>query len=322
MSSAAPDRRSHGETGEGPRLAGLRPTLALRHRVLQAIRQFFTSRDYLEVETPVLLPTPALELHIDAVAAGNGYLRTSPEFHMKRLLAAGYERLFQVGPCFRGGERGDRHHPEYTMLEWYRVGADYRSLLEETRDLLLHVGGQAVGSTRVRYLGTSLDLSAPWWIRTVSEVFREWAGWDPRDRFAADRFDLDLVEIVEPQLPRDRAAVLIDYPIEAGAFARSSPVDARVAERWELYLGGLEIANTYSELTDPAGYRARLETIANERRRLGKDLYAVDRRFLEALQPSLPACAGSALGVDRLVMVLAGAESLDDVLPFREEPGG
>ena len=303
-------------TPEPRRLAALRPSLALRARTIQAIRRFFVRRGFLEVETPVRLAAPALERYIDAEPSGAGFLRTSPELHMKRLLSAGYERLFQLGPCFRKGERGEKHHPEYTMLEWYRAGADYRGILRDTKSLLRSVARRVLGSTR---LPSGTELAGGWEQLTVSRAYRLHAGWDPVKSYDADRFDLDLVEKVEPALPRDRPVVLIDYPAEAAALARRKPGRPRIAERWELYVAGLELANAYSELTDPAEQRARFEACAAARAAEGRAVYPLDEEFLSALE-HLPPCGGIALGVDRLVMLLTGAASLDGVIAFKEKP--
>ncbi len=301
-----------------PDLARFRPVLDLRARVRRAIRGFFEARGFLEVETPVRLPAPALELHIDAIPAGAAWLRTSPELHMKRLLAAGCDRLVQLGPCFRDGERGDRHHPEFTLLEWYRARADYRDLLGDAKVLLADAARAALGRTEFEYRGTRIELMPVWEVLTVREAFRAFAGWDPVASFDPARFDEDLVLKVEPNLPTDRPVVLMDYPVAAAALARRKPDDPRVAERWELYVGGLELANAFSELTDPVEQRARFEACAAERRALGRPVYPLDEPFLAALEAGLPPSAGIALGVDRLVMLLAGAASLDEVLPFRE----
>ena len=276
--------------------------LKIRSDITFAIRGFFHARGYLEVETPVRIPAPALETHIDAEPAGEWFLRTSPELHMKRMLAAGYKKIFQIGPCFRRGERGDRHHPEYTMLEWYRTGTDYMGILDETRDLLACVG------------------IAPdhWLVISVSDAFKHHAGWDPAQHFDADRFDLDLVEKVEPALPHDRPVVLIDYPIAAAAFARAKQDAPHLAERWELYLKGVEIANAYSELTDAREQEKRFHAAAQARAKTGKPVYPIDQAFMAAIKKGLPECGGIALGIDRLIMVLAGGSSLDDVIAFRE----
>ena len=299
-------------------LRRLQPALALRSRMLQSLRQYFHQQNFLEIETPVRIPAPALELHIDAEPAGDYFLRTSPELHMKRLLAAGCERIFQIGPCFRRNERGPRHHPEYTMLEWYRTPADYNDILADTRALIVSVAREVLGTTELTYQGQKVSLGADWLRLTVSEAFRKWAGWDPAEAFDADRFDLDLVEKVEPGLPRNVPVVLSDYPAEAAALARRKKDHPRVAERWELFIAGMELANAYSELTDAVEQRARFEECAAQRRALGKEVYPVDPAFIEALKSGLPPSGGIALGVDRLAMLLADEPSLDGVMAFRE----
>jgi elongation factor P--(R)-beta-lysine ligase len=300
------------------RLTADKDTLAIRSRTLRFVREFFAARDFLEVETPIRLPTPALELHIDAEPSGDAFLRTSPELHLKRLLAAGHERLFEMGPCFRRGERGRRHNPEYTMLEWYRSNADYGDVLADCRELLRAVALQTTGSTRLAFAGCTVDLQGEWHQVTVREVFLDAAGWDPVEGYDADRFDLDMVNKVEPALPTDRPVVLLDYPVEAAALARCRPDDPPVAERWELYVAGLELANAYSELTDAAEQRRRFEECAACRRDARRDVYPLDEPFLDALRSGMPPCGGAALGVDRLVMVLTGAESIEQVRAFSE----
>jgi lysyl-tRNA synthetase class 2 len=291
--------------------------LQLRSRVLQAIRRWFTDHDFVEVETPVRLAAPALELYINAEPAGERFLRTSPELHMKRLMAAGAQRIFQMGPCFRRGERGSRHNPEYTMLEWYRADAGYADVLLDTKMLLLAVAREVKGTTDLTYQGRPLAL-APFWERlTVAEAFLRWAGWDPVKHYDPDRFDLDLIEKVEPRLPREVPVILTDYPAAAAALSRRKPDNPAVAERWELYLGGLEIANAYSELTDPVEQRARFAECAAARAAAGRPVYPLDEAFLAELG-AMPPTGGIALGVDRLVMILAGLATLDDLLPFRE----
>jgi lysyl-tRNA synthetase class 2 len=291
--------------------------LALRSRALAAMRAFFTHRDFVEVETPVRIPAPALELHIDAPPAGSGHwLRTSPELHMKRMLAAGCPRLFQIGPCFRAGERGARHTPEFTLLEWYRAHAGCGEILADTEALVRYVAQETLHRATLTVAGAAVDLAAPWHVLTVREAFRGWAGWDPVADYDADRFDLDLVNRVEPALPRDRPVVLTDYPAAAAALARLKPGDSAVAERWELYIGGLEIANAYGELTDPHAQRARFLACAEARRAHGREVYPLDESFLGALEEGLPPSGGIALGVDRLVMLLCGAVAIEEVRSF------
>ncbi len=294
------------------------PRLRARSKILRAIREFFSQRDFIEVETPVRLPAPALELHIDAEPSGDQFLRTSPELHMKRLLAGGVPRIVQMGPCFRRGERGALHNPEYTMLEWYRSHADYVDILADAKALIAFVAQDVLGSTDIQFRGRPIALLPVWETITVAEAFRQFAGWDPTEAFDADRFDLDLVDKVEPQLPRDVPVVLKDYPVEAAALSRRRDGTPPVAERWELYIGGLELANAYSELIDPAEQRARFEECRRRREALGKPVYPLDEPFLAAMEKGVPPCAGIALGVDRLVMLLTDAASLDDVMAFRE----
>lgn len=303
---------------ERTRLAGLKSILELRAKMLSAARNFFREQDYLEIETPVLVRTPALELQIDAFPAGDHYLRTSPELHMKRLLCAGYERIFQIGPCFRSGELGKLHNPEFTMLEWYRTNADYLDVLAATRELLKHLAKTCLGKLTLEKNDKSLDLGAEWRLFSVPELFEKFAGWNPAADFDERRFEDDLVNRIEPQLPADCPVVLLDYPAQVAALARLKANDCRRAERWELYLAGIEIANAFSELADPNEQRKRFEDCARKRRVLAKPAYELDAEFLAALETGLPPSAGVALGLDRLVMLFAGVDSLDDVLPFRQ----
>lgn len=288
--------------------------LKLRTVVLDGIRAFFSGRGYLAVETPLRIPAPALELHIDSPPSGSAYLRTSPELYLKRLLGMGAAKVFELGPCFRAGERGARHLPEFTMLEWYCAQAGYRDLMIETEELLAALW--ALAGNCAAFRPAVIDLTPPWPRWTVRETFLRLAGWDPVAQYDADRFDLDLVQKVEPQLPRDRPIILMDYPVEAAALARCRPGPPAVAERWELYMGGLELANAYGELTDAAEQRQRFETCARARAALGKAVYPLDEAFLAALTTGLPPCAGIAMGVDRLLMLLTGVERIDDVRAF------
>jgi lysyl-tRNA synthetase class 2 len=295
---------------EQARLQTLRPALELRSRLLQGLRGWFDREGFIEVETPVRLPTPALELNIDAEPSGAAFLRTSPELHMKRLLAAGYDRIYQIGPCFRKGERGDRHHPEYTMLEWYRTNADYLDIMRDTEQLLVSLA-ELPGQTAL--------LPPPPFPRfTVESLFLEHAGWNPVADYDAERFEHDLVTRVEPALPRDTPAFVMDYPAPAAALSRRKPGRPQVAERFELYINGVEIANAFSELTDPVEQRRRFEDWAAQRRAHGSPVYPLDENFLAALELGMPPSGGIAVGIDRLAMVLAGASSLDAVMAFRE----
>ena len=298
-------------------LRARRRALELRAQLSNVLRRFFRERGFLEVDTPVLLPANAPEAHIDATPAGTGWLRTSPELAMKRLLAAGHDKIFQLGPCFRAGEHGRWHHPEFTLLEWYRTNTGYLEILADTKALLACAARELRGATDFTWQGRPLSCAQELWEKfTVSQAFIQHAGWDPALKFDPDRFDLDLVTRVEPALPRDRPVILIDYPAPLAALARRKPEDPLRAERWELYLGGVELANAYSELTDPAEQRTRFAEANAVRQKRGAQPYPIDEAFLAALA-QLPPAGGIALGVDRLLMVLADADSLDGVLPFR-----
>ena len=290
--------------------------LAARSRVLQAIRDYFISNAYIEVETPLRVSVPALELHIDAVTCDGSYLRTSPELHMKRLLAGGLDRIFEVGSCFRDGERGRLHEPEYTMLEWYQKGIDYDEIIAGTQSMLIHIAMEVLGRNWIEYSGRRVELAFPWHQITVSEAFSQYADWDPVRDFDEDRFDLDLVEKVEPRLPVDRPVVLKDFPAQLAALAKCREDSPHTAERWELYVGGIELANAYSELTDAREQRKRFETCREKRAALGKPDYELDEEFLAALSEGLSECAGVALGVDRLVMLLTNATHIEQVRAF------
>ena len=273
-----------------------------RDALMRGIRAFFYERDFIEVETPIRVEVPCMELHIDAEPSGDHFLRTSPEIFHKQLLAAGHSNIFEIGKCFRKGELGSLHNPEYTMLEWYRADADYRSVLEDTRALVSSVWPEC---------------TSQWMTLTVSEVFKEYAGWNPVGNYDEDRFDIDLVEKVEPAIKKiGGPVVLIDYPAEAAALSRRKPDNPLVAERWELYINGVEIANAYSELTDPIEQRLRFEECAEQRQARGKEVYPIDEAFIKALE-KMPPSGGAAFGVDRLLMLIAGENALDAVLPFR-----
>ena len=272
--------------------------LKYRDTLLRKIRAFFQSENFIEVETPVRMKTPCMELHIDAEPSGDRWLRTSPELYHKKLLARGAEKIFEVGKCFRQGECGDRHHPEYTMLEWYRAGGDYNSMLADTQKIL-----NAVGISEVPQ------------IFTIAEIYEQFAGWNPVENFDADRFDFDMVEKIEPALEKIPAAILKDYPAECCALARLKNDNPNIAERWELYLNGIEIANAYSELTDPTEQRRRFEHWGEQRRKLGKTVYQIDEEFLRALE-TMPPSGGCALGIDRLLMSITGAKSFKEIFLF------
>lgn len=299
------------------RLKRIKANLERRAAILDSIRGFLKRERFLEVETPLLVPQVAPEEFINPFAADDWFLSTSPEMHMKRLLAAGYGNVFQITRCFRKGERGQLHNPEFTMLEWYRVGADYLEIIEDTEKLILTVAGDLGLGSRIRYRGGDIDLSGPWPRMTVREAFRRAAGWDPVRQHDPKRFDQDLVDKVIPGFPADRPLVLMDYPAVNASMARLKPTNKKVAERAEVFIGGLELANAYTELTNAAEMEGRFESVLRQTKGAegGRRL---PRRFLEAMA-NLPACGGIALGVDRLVMLLCNAASIDEVVAFPRE---
>lgn len=270
--------------------------LKIRARVMRQMREFFDSRGFIEVDTPVRIAAPAPEPHIDcpqvAPVERPTFLRASPELQMKKLLASGMARIYQIGPCFREGERGRRHNPEFTMLEWYRADADYIDILDDMESLVSEV----------------LGVSAPFDRLAVRDAYRRWAGWDPFAEWDADRFDVDMAVKIEPSLPKS-PVFLMDYPPAAASLSR---MRGEVAERWELYVDGIELANAFSELVDPEEQRRRFELAREDRRRLGEADYPIDGEFLEALA-RMPPSGGVALGVDRLVMLACNADGISAV---------
>ena len=310
--------RASPRSGEAVPFVPSAPSLALRARAVRAVRAWLDGAGFVEVETPVRVRAPANEPHIRPPASGGAWLRASPELHMKRLLAAGMERIYQIGPCFREGELGDRHSPEFTMLEWYRRGGTWLDLMDDVRAFCAAAARAAAGSETVRFRGADIDLGGEWERIPVREAYRRWAGWDPVETWDAERFDLDMALKVEPALPRDRPLFLVGYPAQAASLARLSPDDPRLAERWEAYVGGMELANAFGELVDPAEQRARFVEAAREKAALGEPVFPLDEPFLAALG-SLPPSAGAALGVDRLAMVLADAPSIAAVRAFVPE---
>ena len=268
--------------------------LRKRAEIVRGIRRFFDERGFVEVETPVRIAAPAPECHIDCppVATG-GYLRASPELQMKKLLAAGMDRIYQIGPCFRDGESGSRHNPEFTMVEWYRRDADYMDIAADLEALLEGLSGNARKAERI----------------TVREAYTRFAGWDPWVDWDQDRFDFDMATKIEPAIGELGGGVfLTDYPAQAASLAL---LRGDVAERWEFYLDGMELANCFSELCDGLEQLRRFESAKAERRALGEADYPLDMDFIEAV-PAMRRAAGVALGVDRLVMSLVGAKTIGE----------
>ena len=283
-----------------------------RARIVSAIRRFFDGEGFVEVETPVRIAAPAPEEHIDCPPVeGGGFLRASPELQMKKLLAAGMDLIYQIGPCFRDGENGSRHNPEFTMIEWYRRNATYLDIADDLERLLASltpISATAIGRRR--------RLS-------VREAYVQYAGWDPWEVFDQDRFDFDMATKVEPAIRALGGGVfLMDYPPQAASLAKlSSPIPNAqspisnpccYAERWEFYWDGMELANCFTELCDGDEQTRRFEKAKSARQTLGEADYPIDREFLSEL-PKIGSAAGVALGVDRLVMVLTGSHDIHHV---------
>ena len=292
--------------------------LLLREKILRNIREFFVNRDYLEVETPQLITAPAPETHIESIAVNDRYLQTSPELCMKRLLAHGFPRIFQIARCFRDGERGTLHLPEFTLLEWYRTGIDYRDLMEECEELFLFLSkGLGLGA-RLSCRGLEIDLEAPWERISVRTAFERYATVSLDQALRDNQFDQTLVTEIEPRLGMKTPTFLHDYPASLAALARLKPTSPSVAERFEIYVGGIELANGFSELNDVHEQRLRFEKELEQRALAGKCVSPMPERFLRELA-SMPEAAGIALGVDRLVMILGDAGTIDEVVAFTPE---
>ncbi|MBI1922436.1 MAG: EF-P lysine aminoacylase GenX [Geobacter sp.] len=299
-------------------LSRKRESLAARAHIISEIRSFFSEGGYLEVETPLRIPAPAPESHIDAIPSLDWYLQTSPEICMKRMLAAGYERLFQISHCWREGERGTLHVPEFTMLEWYRSDSDYLDLMNECESLLRSVAEATGLGYKIGRKGVTVDLEGEWERLTVRDAFVRYGGMSMEKALERDIFDEVMVERIEPYLGFDRPTFIHDYPAERSALARLKADDPSVAERFELYIAGIELANAFSELTDPKEQRRRFLDEREYRQDSGKRVYPLPESFLEELA-QLPPSAGIALGVDRLVMLFTGAETIDQVVAFTPE---
>jgi elongation factor P--(R)-beta-lysine ligase len=325
--------------------ADRRPFLIGRMRIAAALRKFFAARDFIEVETATVVPSPGNETHLHAFAtdlvapAGKRerlFLRTSPEFGCKKLLAAGERRIVEFARSFRNRERGALHHPEFTLVEWYRAHEPYQALMDDCAAVLA-LAAEAAGSKRFAFRGRAIDPFAAPERLTVAEAFSRHAGIDlaamlppqPPALLAAaaraagirtadddgwgDLFSRVLVERIEPRLGLERATILYEYPAVQSPLARPAAADPRLAERFELYACGIELANGFGELTDAVEQRRRLEQQMAEKERIYGERYPIDEDFLAALA-AMPEACGIALGFDRLVMLATGATRIDQVL--------
>lgn len=287
--------------------------LKQRSQLLQELRAGFCRADFVEVTTAVKIPAPAPEEYIESIPCGREFLRTSPELAMKRMICGGMERTFQIGPAFRAEERGRKHREEFTILEYYAVNWNYRQLAEFTAGLLQKAAENLTGSSVLNYQGSAIDFSRYSFI-TVDEAFQRYAG---VSAFTADErgdFDELMVLKVEPQLGRKAPEFLIDYPVSRASLSRVSAADKRVAERWELYIAGVELGNAFGELTDAAEQEKRFRDALDFRAKQGMLAYPEATDFLEALRAGMPECSGCAIGVDRLAMIFCDTADIADVL--------
>ncbi len=325
----------------------LREYYAQRSIIIRAIRDFFWEKSFLEVETPQLVPLPSMEPYLEVFETElidsdrqtyRGFLTSSPEFAMKKLLASGYDKLFQVCKSYRNMEGwSSRHNPEFTILEWYRTQADYRVIMQDCEELFAFIG-QRLGRTTIQFRGRQFDLAQPWERLSIAEAFETYAGLDTETILdhekllvaAAkkgyiidekttwdDAFNQILLNEIEHHLgEKDRPTILYDYPAEMAALSRKSKRDPRFAERFEFYMAGLELGNAFSELTDPVEQKTRLLADRAEKERLGRILYDVDMDFIAALESGIEDCAGIAVGVDRVVMAFMDAQTIQETLFF------
>lgn len=296
--------------------------LQQRARVIAALRGHLEAEGFLEVETPAIVPCPGLDLHLDGCATDGGYLITSPEYQMKRLLVGGLPRIFQLARCFRKGEMGHNHNPEFTMLEWYRAFADHEEVMEDTEALVREAAKAAGSPGEFRVGERRIDLQRPFLRLTVAEAFARYTALSEGEMLRCAREDEDtyfraLVEQIEPALGAlDQPVFLLDYPASQASLARKKPSDPRYAERFELYAAGIELCNGFGELTDPAEQRARFEADQRERARRGLPIYPLDERFLGALGEGMPPASGNALGLDRLIALACGASTIGEIQAF------
>jgi elongation factor P--(R)-beta-lysine ligase len=296
----------------------IQKNLILRANIIRAIRNFFTINNFLEIETPIRIPAPAPEPFIKALASESWYLQTSPELCMKRLLCAGYERLFQICKCFRRDERGSRHLSEFTMLEWYETEATYADLMIRCENLIQFISHELKLPDTLIYQDYKINLRPPWPKMVVDEAFDQFADMDMTTAIEKDRFDEIISFDLEPHLGIQQPVFLHDYPAERSTLAAAKPGNPRLAQRFELYIAGLELCNGFTELVDPVEQRKRFEGELALRTQRGDASYPLPEKFLADLE-FMPPSAGNALGIDRLVMLFANATSIDDVVAFIPE---
>jgi lysyl-tRNA synthetase class 2 len=329
----------------------------IRAKIISLIRDFFIKNNFLEVETPTLVAHPGMEPHLDlfktSISKENreispAYLISSPEYAMKKLLTAGFPKIFQICRSYRKGETDNLHNPEFTILEWYRAHADYTVIMRDVENLFLYLLKKLqtpnsqfpisnLGKNFLIYQNQKIDLSLPWPRLTVKNAFKKYAGINldktldresmarvarakdytvnRDDRFEDIFFKIFLNEI-EPNLGKGKPTILMDWPIQMAALSRKKASDPRYAERFEVYIAGLELGNAFSELTDPIEQENRLKNEQKLRAKMKKEVYNIDKEFIQALKIGMPPSGGIAMGVDRIVMLFTDAKSIEEVLFF------
>ncbi len=319
---------------------------ATRSHVTKAIRDFFWSENFLEVETPQLVNLPSMEPYLEVFETTllneekkeyRAFLTSSPEFSMKKLLAGGYENIFQICKSYRNQEGwSTRHNPEFTILEWYRTNTDYTAIMDDCEKLFRYIG-KKLDKTQLSYQGTSFDLTKPWYRISVAEAFALYSEIETTDLLNHARllelakekgyqiestttweeaFNQIFLNEVEPHLGRTEPTILYDYPVEMAALSRRKKEDPRFAERFEFYIAGLELGNAFSELTDAQEQQRRLQADRAEKETLGRTLFDVDQDFINALHSGIEECAGIAVGVDRVAMIFMDVPTIQETLFF------
>ena len=292
--------------------------LEIRSRVIQATRDFFTGNLYLEIDTPIRCPCIIPESQIDPVTSEGQYLQASPELCMKRLLSKGFDKIFQICKCFRKNERGSHHLPELTLLEWYAKDNTYHDLMDQCQGLINFIAARLNLENHIRYQDKIINLDRQWEKLTVEQAFDLFADKSVNEAIADNSFDEILSFQIEPHLGNKAPAFLYAYPASMASLAKLIPGNPHYAQRFEFYLAGIELANGFTELTDPAEQELRFEKENQIRSSQNKTPIPMPDKFLTDLE-KMPDSAGIALGIDRLVMIFCDTTSIDDVVAFTPE---